>query len=260
MESALHAWEWNFFGELDITTMPPPTNLLWDPPKSWREDESTRHHPKRVEWIELLFDLIFVVVIASISDLGLEAIAATLTEQQQQVFHCTPSPGSATPHLSVVHGRRRTGSSNGEEEELIFGFSPAFEKAISTVFYFALSYRVWARFAQLCSSRTGGLDLLGRFLALFIIFSFAGMVTGMHEGVSSPEFFIIVVSNYLLCRFLQLIDYLRLYYHSKLIQFLWGTRSSFIHVCELCTTLLGLLLYMNVSKETGLIMVVVGYY
>ena len=170
--------------------MPPPTNLFCDPPKSWREDESTRDHPKKVEWIELLFDLIFVVVIASISDLGLEAIAATLTEEQQQVFHCTPPQGSAAPH-------------NGEEEELIFGFSPAIEKAISTVFYFALSYRIWARFAQLCSSRTGGLDLLGRFLALFIIFSFAGMVTGMHEGVSSREFFIIVVANYLLCRFLQ---------------------------------------------------------
>ena len=52
----------------------PPTNLLCDPPKSWREDQSTRN--KKVEWIELLFDLVFLCVSSSRASFTARTVAA----------------------------------------------------------------------------------------------------------------------------------------------------------------------------------------
>ena len=220
------------------------------------EDTDTTHaeHPeKKVEWIELLFDLVFVVIIAQISELSLKSVESTLTSSEQHRINC----GSTAHHRRLTtHGKNGTATTT---HPLPFNLSPAWEEAGSTVIYFMLAFRVWAREAQLFSSRKGGLDVVGRILCLLLIFTYAGSATGMAKGVGSHEHFLIVVSNYALSRTLQLLDYVRLAYYSTKIRQHGIQFGCVVHGVEIVLMGLSLVLYFAASEEVGIVVLLVAF-
>ena len=286
--------------------------IIWDPPTYWGDSENLsepqasrlhdetknednynnngsttthqqhpHHEEKKVEWIELLFDLVFVVVVAHISHLALAGIMLTLNHQEQAVLSCSVMGGGGghddgyrhQGHRRLLHDHNDYNSHNDhnsthtspaphhEEPSIPFGLSPALEKGASSIIYYLLAMRIWTRQAKMVSSRKGGLDIIGRILFFLTIWAFGGMSTAMGEGFASSGHFDQVITGFTVTRFLQLLDYLRLYRNSITIQRMWGRYAYLPSVVELIGCLLTLALWsLNVKREVGVLMVIASYF
>ena len=260
--------------------------VIWDPPVHWSEGKeeqlhshnetkhsdhdttSTVHVEKKVEWIELLFDLVFVVVVAKISHLALNGIILTLSHKEQAEISCAVMGGGGHHRRllrSLNHNEHNTTTNSPaphhEENTIPFGLSPAVEKGVSSVIYFLLAMRIWTRQAKMVSSRKGGLDIIGRILFFLVIWSFGGMSTAMSEGFASTDHFDQVITGFTATRFFQLLDYLRLYRNSKTIQKMWGKYAYIPSLVELIGCVATLILWsLDVSRECGVIMIIASYF
>ena len=93
--------------------------ILWDPPTSWEaadnpDDGANHHHAdvghaahveKKADFIELMFDLLFVIVIARIAEMSSEGILASLSPSElraseNRLYHNCIDESAAAPLLT----------------------------------------------------------------------------------------------------------------------------------------------------------------
>ena len=117
---------------------------------------------KKVEWLELFFDLVFVAVFAQTSELLAEANALN-------------SPCKDENH----HGRLLSSLSHDGP----FGMNESQMLVFSYFFAAFFSVKVWAMECHINGCVDGCNDVFGRFLTFLVMGGFAGMCANVHGGV-----------------------------------------------------------------------------
>lgn len=203
-----------------------------------QSEHSEHGEANAVEWIELLFDLIFVIAIANITELFAEAALASLSLQERELFTCIDGHGSSHGIVNEtmeneVHDSNHDNNNHESHEPGLFGMSAPIEDAFSAVFYFLLITRIWHKETLLQSSQKGGLDALGRIRVFLLMWTFSGITVFMGKSLRSEFNAALIFEKYTIACLWQFLGYARYYYHSIEIRRAWGWSLFFELAVEL---------------------------
>ena len=123
---------------------------------------------KKVEWLELFFDLVFVATFANASELLVKAL-----ELQS----------NCTKHGDGGHGGRLLSEDHPSDD--LWGLSQTSIMLLSYFYVALISFKIWAVENHLNSCVDGCNDLLGRFLTFMVMAAFSGMSANVELGIGN---------------------------------------------------------------------------
>ena len=125
---------------------------------------------KKVTWLELFVDLVFVAIFAQTAEL--------LTEAAELHSECS----GKSEHVRLLNESDGSWSDSGP-----FGMTNSETLIFSYFFSCFFCFKVWAMECHLNSCLDGCNDILGRFLTFMVIISFGGMCANVKGGVGNPH-------------------------------------------------------------------------
>ena len=174
---------------------------------------------KKVSWLELLLDLIFVWMIAQLSELAMD-VALTETHETQPEKCSMFSCGELTFHLTfhkcpVAHtahpsSHNTTGEVHPEGYDLLFSMTEPQTLFLSLVLFTLQIWRVWLTEVQLHGRLYDGEDALGRILTFFTMFAMGGMAGAASYGIGDRYSFMVFRGSNAIARCMQLCCVVRL--------------------------------------------------
>ena len=179
----------------------PRRRLVWDPPRV-RAPPSSQHDSaeKKVSWLELFYDLVFVAATAKLAHLAVHMTTHGLSPNETLELLCNDKGAVNTSHT--------TGTVSPEEPG-VFGLKPYHEMVFSFLLYSYAIWRIWTLEVRFNASLDGGEDILGRVNTGAQIIMIGGLAVSITVGVSSLYSFFVFRLLYSLARIFQLVKFLR---------------------------------------------------
>ena len=175
---------------------------------------------KKVSWLELLLDLVFVWMVAQLCELALD-VALTATHETQPEKCSMFSCGDLTFHKCPVAHTANTSSHNttgevhpegyiGHDDDLLFSMTEPQTLFLSLVLFTLQIWRVWLTEVQLHGRLYDGEDALGRILTFFTMFAMGGMAGAASYGIGDRYSFMVFRGSNAIARCMQLCCVVRL--------------------------------------------------
>lgn len=174
---------------------------------------------KKVSWLELLLDLIFVWMVAQLSELAMD-VALTATHEAQpekcSMFSCGELMFHKCPVAHTAHpsSHNTTGEVHPEgyigHDDLLFSMTEPQTLFLSLVLFTLQIWRVWLTEVQLHGRLYDGEDALGRILTFFTMFAMGGMAGAASYGIGDRYSFMVFRGSNAIARCMQLCCVVRL--------------------------------------------------
>lgn len=229
---------------------------------------------KKVSWLELFMDLIFVWMIAQLSELAMDvALSATQESEPEKcaMFSC----GTLSYHkCHVVHHVAANTSHGGRllrEEtstELPFGMTEPQTLGLSLLLYTLYCWRVWLTEVQMHGRLYDGEDMIGRLLTFILMFATGGMACSTSVGVANAFAFFTFRGSYVIAKLSQLCCLIRLLCSHSNLPGADGTENGarrgikllvLSGSVEILLVFLSMILSVQASPEAGLVCFIVSY-
>ena len=258
---------------------------LYRPPRLGKHhgvpDAAFEH--KKVSWLELLLDLIFVWMIAQLSELAMDvALSATHEAQPEKcaMFSCGElmfhkchvdhTANTSIHNTSIIHGRGRPLLTEVTTELLPFSMTEPQTLFMSLILYTLHIWRVWLTEVHMHGRLYDGEDAPGRILTFITMFGMGGMACAAAYGIGNAYTFATFRGSNAIARCMQLFCFVRLLCsHSNLpgldgkkdgarrgIQFL--VLSGSVEIALVVSSIVLSYIYYP-SPEPGLVCFIVSY-
>ena len=250
---------------------------IYRPPRFGKHHgtEGAAFEHKKVSWLELFVDLIFVWMIAQLSELAMDvALSATHESDPEscKMFTCgklayhkchvvAPSSNAST------HGRR-LGGEGAAAPAHPFGMTEPQALGLSFCIYILYAWRVWLTEVHIRGRFYDGEDGAGRIMTMVTVFGMGGMACAAAYGVSVVYDFFTFRGSYVVARSMQMCFLVRLLWAHENLPGADGKRDGGRHGIKLCVwsgavevamVVLSIVLSLASSAEAGILCFLASY-